>query len=93
MQTDLQTFRRDVGEFGIVDSSSSRMLKVEAFVCFLRQGLEAGFSLSNHMKILVQQEACDWAGKKEATRRVAETEAAQERRGSQDGGRRTGRRT
>ena len=26
----------------------------------------AGFSLSNYIKILVQQEACDWTGKREA---------------------------
>jgi hypothetical protein len=33
-----------------------------------------GFSLSNHTNILVQQEACDWTGKREAELRVAETE-------------------
>ena len=32
-----------------------------------------GFSLSNYIKILVQQEACDWTGKREAEQRVAET--------------------
>ena len=36
--------------------------------------LVAGFSLSNYIKILVQQEACDWTGKREAELRVAETE-------------------
>ena len=34
----------------------------------------AGFSLSNYIKILVQQEAYDWTGKKEADLRVAGTE-------------------
>jgi hypothetical protein len=33
-----------------------------------------GFSLSNYIKILVQQEACDWTGKREEELRVAETE-------------------
>jgi hypothetical protein len=33
-----------------------------------------GFSLSNHTKILGQQEACDWTGKREVELRVAETE-------------------
>jgi hypothetical protein len=33
-----------------------------------------GFSLSNHTKILGQEEACDWTGKREAELRVAETE-------------------
>ena len=32
----------------------------------------ARFSLSNYIKILVQQEACDWTGKREAALRVAE---------------------
>ena len=36
--------------------------------------LVAGFSLSNYIKILVQQEACDWTGKREEELRVAETE-------------------
>jgi hypothetical protein len=34
-----------------------------------------GFSLSKYIKILVQQEACDWTGKREAALRVAETES------------------
>jgi hypothetical protein len=34
-----------------------------------------GFSLSNYIKILVQQEACDWTGKREVERRVAGTES------------------
>jgi hypothetical protein len=34
-----------------------------------------GFSLSNYIKILVQQEACDWTRKREAELRVAETES------------------
>ena len=33
-----------------------------------------GFFLSNHTKILGQQEACDWAGKREAVLRVTGTE-------------------
>ena len=33
-----------------------------------------GFFLSNHTKILGQQEACDWTGKREAELRVAGTE-------------------
>jgi hypothetical protein len=52
-----------------------------------------GFSLSNYIKILVQQEACDWTGKREAALRVAERERERERerekrerRGRQDGG-------
>ena len=36
------------------------------------------FSLSNNIRILVQQEACDWTGKREAELRVADTEASQE---------------
>ena len=35
----------------------------------------AGFSLTNYIKILVQQEACDWTGKREVELRVAETES------------------
>lgn len=35
-----------------------------------------GFSLSNHTKILVQKEACDWTGDREAALRAAETESA-----------------
>ena len=31
-----------------------------------------GFFLSNHIKILVQQEACDWTGKREAELKFAE---------------------
>ena len=38
------------------------------------RGTLTGFSLSNYIKILVQQEACDWTGKREAELRVAETE-------------------
>ena len=34
----------------------------------------AGFSLSNYIKILVQQEACDWTKKREAELGVAATE-------------------
>ena len=34
-----------------------------------------GFFLSNHIKILVQQGACDWTGKTEVVLRVAETES------------------
>jgi hypothetical protein len=49
--------------------------------------------LSSHIKILVQQEACDYIGKSEAKLRVAETESILEERGSQDGSRWTGRRT
>ena len=41
----------------------------------------AGFSLSNYIKILVQQEACDWTGKREAELRVAETESISGERG------------
>ena len=37
-------------------------------------GSISGFSLSNYIKILVQQEACDWTGKREAVLRVAGTE-------------------
>ena len=37
------------------------------------RGTLTGFSLSNYIKILVQQEACDWTGKREAELRVAET--------------------
>jgi hypothetical protein len=40
-----------------------------------------GFSLSNHIKILVQQDACDWTGKREADLRVAETESVSGERG------------
>jgi hypothetical protein len=35
----------------------------------------AGFFLSNYIKILVQQEACDWTGKGEAELGVAGTES------------------
>jgi hypothetical protein len=41
----------------------------------------AGFSLSNYFKILVQQETCDWIGKREAEPRVAGTESDSEERG------------
>jgi hypothetical protein len=34
----------------------------------------AGFSLSKYIKILVQQEACDWAGKRKAELKVSEIE-------------------
>jgi hypothetical protein len=49
----------------------------------------AGFSLSNYIKILVQQEACDWTGKREVELRVARTEShSGEREGSKmEGGR------
>ena len=39
-----------------------------------------GFSLSNHTKILGQQEACDWTGKGEAELRVAVSESVSEGR-------------
>ena len=39
-----------------------------------------GFFLSNHTKILVQQEACDWTGKREAELKFAETEASLEKK-------------
>ena len=42
----------------------------------------AGFSLSNYIKILVQQEACDWTGKREAELRVGETERLRREGGS-----------
>jgi hypothetical protein len=35
----------------------------------------AGFSLSNCIKILVQQEACDWIGEREAELRVVGMES------------------
>ena len=41
----------------------------------------AGFSLSNYIKILVQQEACDWTGTREVARRIAGTETDSEERG------------
>jgi hypothetical protein len=37
--------------------------------------LVAGFSLSNYIKISVQQEVCDCTGKREADQRVAGTES------------------
>ena len=43
----------------------------------------AGFSLSNYIKILVQQEACDWTGKREADLRVAERDRVSLRRGGE----------
>jgi hypothetical protein len=56
-------------------------------------GYVAGFSLSNYSKILVQQEACDWTGKRELELRVAETDSISgERKKEQDGGQ-TGRRS
>ena len=42
-----------------------------------------GFSLSNYIKILVQQEACDWTGKREADLRVAERDRVSLRRGGE----------
>jgi hypothetical protein len=51
-----------------------------------------GFSLSNYIKILVQQEACDWTGEREAALRVGETDCLGERE-SQGGDGWTGRRT
>jgi hypothetical protein len=51
----------------------------------------AGFFLFNYIKILVQQEACDWTGKREAALRVAETVAEErKKRRKQDGGQQTG---
>jgi hypothetical protein len=41
----------------------------------------AGFSLSNYIEILVQQEACDWTGKREVEQRVAGTESDSGRKG------------
>ena len=37
----------------------------------------AGFFLSNYIKILVQQEACDWTGKREVELRVVSQGATQ----------------
>jgi hypothetical protein len=51
----------------------------------------AGFSLPNYIKILVQQEACDWTGKREAEQRIAGTESDSEERRSQEGDKWTGR--
>ena len=45
--------------------------------------LVAGFSLSNYIKILVQQETCNWTGKGEAARRVAGTESDSEEGGGE----------
>jgi hypothetical protein len=51
----------------------------------------AGFSLSNYIKILVKQEACDWTWKREMELRAAETEGDSGKRGrKQDGGQRAG---
>ena len=47
------------------------------------RGSVAGFSLSNYIKILVQQEACDWTGKREVERRVAGTESDSEEGGGE----------
>ena len=44
----------------------------------------AGFSLSNYIKILVQQGACDWTGKREAEQRAVGTENDSEE-GSREG--------
>jgi hypothetical protein len=41
----------------------------------------ARFSLSNDIKILVQQEACHWTGKREAGIRAAERESLTQERG------------
>ena len=41
------------------------------------------FSLSNNIRILVQQEACDWTGKREAELRVAERDRVSLRRGGE----------
>jgi hypothetical protein len=41
----------------------------------------AGFFLSNYIRIFVQQEVCDWTGKREAEGRVAGTERNSERKG------------
>jgi hypothetical protein len=47
----------------------------------------AGFPLFNHIKILVQQETCDWTGKREAELRVGEIESVSGIGGrGQDGG-------
>jgi hypothetical protein len=43
-----------------------------SYVCVTR------FSLSNHIKTLVQQEACDWTWKSEMELQVAETESISE---------------
>jgi hypothetical protein len=51
-----------------------------------------GCSLSNYIKILVQQETCDWTGKREVKIRCRDREGVRERR-SQDGGRQTRRRS
>jgi hypothetical protein len=39
----------------------------------------AGFSLSKYIKILMQQEACDWTWKREVELRVGERERERER--------------
>ena len=39
----------------------------------LPEDLVARLSLSNYIKILVQQEACDWTGKRETELRVTHT--------------------
>ena len=39
----------------------------------------AVFSLCNYFKILVQQEVCDWTGKREVEVRVGERERERER--------------
>ena len=45
----------------------------------------AVFSLSNYIKILVQQTVCDWTEKREVEVRVVEREkATQEREGKRD---------
>jgi hypothetical protein len=38
------------------------------------------FPCTNYVKIVVQQEACDWTGKREAELKFAETEASLEKK-------------
>jgi hypothetical protein len=45
----------------------------------------AGFSLTNYVKILVQQETCDWTEKREVELRVAEGEGEGEGDGEGEG--------
>jgi hypothetical protein len=45
-------------------------------MCDCQLHIVAGFSLSNYIKMLVQQEACDWTRKREAELKVANSKRA-----------------
>ena len=60
-------------------SGTKKFISLSAFTKNQRD-LVTGFSLSNYIKILLQQEACNWTRRREAELRAAGTELSWERR-------------